>query len=541
MSQNYKNARQYGEQDVIASERLQALDMLLETAQLFAERSGRQKERGYKNNPTTIAPVGPYMHGPGGLFSTPGMNPAMFSAMVQPLPGMLNAIPATANGVMSFPNPPEIAGYASPLLATVTGVTEGDDDWADQPENWCDDPPTGGDLKTCIQTFTYGKFAKQLKQIYIPRVGIYNNPGDYPGYELKNPQNPVDNPLQPGDTRFTGGTWINNEIRSRMVTAGVGFQRMLAPLVYSGTPANNNAGGGAAQFLGFNGIYTTGRRDVLSQVLCPAMDSYLVNFGASVDSTNLQGLYLYQVLEATHHHQNEMARRMGLGPVGWKLSMDTNLFRLLAQIIPIQQYVRVISTINDINGSSSGAHLNISGETANAQRQDMYEGRWLPLNGERVPVEMEDPTVIGTTYTASTNTSVGKIFLHPMTVMGNIPVTYWDSLTYDGPQMNAVRDFIGDNNHFWTTDGGRFLWTYDHKNWCVVPKWMAEMRIISHTPQLGAVISNISFVPEAYERAAYPANSSFYQNGGVTYRDPIEGYPAWSTSTETTIPYPISN
>lgn len=539
----YLKAMRFGEQDVLQKQRRDSMDIFLAAIEAFGKKAIRaQEQQGYKNNPTTVAPVGPYMHGPGGLFSTPGMSPAMFSAMVQPLPGMITALPVNDAGLSFSAMPKGYEGYGgfdAPFITSVTGITDGDDDWSDQPDNTCDDPPTGGNLKTCIQSYTFGRFSKQLPQIDATRVGRLNNWGEYGAYQLENPRNPIDNPLQPEETLYRAGNWINNELATRMVTAGVGFQRMLAPLVYSGTPANNTAGGGSRQFLGFNGIYTTGRVDVLSQVACPAMDSYLVNFGADVNDTNLQGLYLYQVLESTHYHQDQLAIDSGLGPVGWQISMDRNLFRLLTQIIPIQQYVRVISTMNTINGTDTGGRLNISGEQASALRNDMFEGRWLPLNGVRIPVTLEDPTVIGTTYTAATNTSVGKVFLHPMTVLGGIPVTYWQFFRFTNRQYAELADFA--KGVLWTSDSGKFAWTFDHKNWCLTFKWLTEPRVISHTPQLGAVISNISFTPEAYVRSAYPANSSFYQNGGNIYRDPIEGYPSWSTGTETTIPYPISN
>lgn len=495
----------------------------------------KSKQFGMKHNPTTVSPQGPYVHGPGGLLSYPGQNPTMFSAMIQPWLGMVSAMPRIDSGPIFPLADPRYGGYETPLLSTIMGVTEGDDDWSDQPEEVCDDPPTGGDLKICTQTFEYGRFSKSLKQIDRSNLGRLNNLGETTDFRLMNPQ-AQDNPLQPAGSQYQAGNWINDEITTRIYNAAVGFQRMLAPLVYSGTPTNNSAGGGRAQFLGFNNIYTTGRVDFISQVACPGMDSLLIAFNAAVTGTNLQGLYLYQVLEEAFWRQELQAETAGLAPVQWQLSMDINLFRELTQIIPIQQYVRVIATINAINGSANGAHLNFSGEQANAARQEMYEGRWIPLMGKRVPVVLENPTTIGTTYTASTNTSTSKIYLHPMTVMpARIPVTYWQFFNFDNEQGRKFDELISKGLTY-TTDGGKFLWSTALKNWCGQLAWLAKPRIISHTPQLGTVISGIRFTPTLYAKDAYPSNSSFYFDGGRTYNAPIAGYPQWSDTTQVNVP-----
>lgn len=490
------------------------------------------KAVGYKNDPATLSPQTPYIHGAGGLLSNPGQSPAMLSTIIRPIGGMVNELPRVDSGTL-YPvemGGKEYGGEDVPFITTITGVTSGDlDSFTNQPDGLCDDPPVAGLLKACTQTAPFGRFSAALRQLDRTRLGRLNNRGETTDFNIMN-RLQTDDPLLPTEANGNlNGGWINDEIASRVFEAGIGFQRLVAPLTYSGTPLNDKAGGGARQFLGFNNIYITGRRDAFTGLLCAAMDSYNVAFNANITSTNLQGLYLYQLLEDIYFYLTDLAEFTGLNPTEWCISMDKDLWRALCQIVPVQQYVRVITQMAAINTTSKdGGQLHFGGEETNRLRQEMYTNKTLPLNGDLVKVVVESGATIGRTYNAATATATSSIYFHPMRVLGSVPVTYWQFFNHANNQ-GAAYDAMVSKGLTWTTDGGKFLWSSSFRNFCGQISWLTEPRIMSHAPQLGAVVSGVEYTPGVFTRSPYPSDSSFFIDGGRTSGDVLYGTPSWSS------------
>lgn len=527
---NYIQAQREGDLGGVHEAKKTASDTLIN---MIIDRIA-QKAVGYKNDPATLSPQSPYIHGAGGLLSDPGQSPAMLSTLIRPVGGMVNALPRVDSGVL-YPvelRGREFGGEDVPLITTITGVTEGNlDSWTNQPEDLCDDPPVAGLLKACTQDAPFGRFSAALRQLNRTRLGRLVNRGETSDFRVMN-RLQTDDPLLPTEAAGNiNGGWINDEISARIFEAGIGFQRLITPLVYSGDPLNDKVGGGASQFLGFNKIYVTGRVDLITGVRCAAMDSYIVDFNANIESTNIFGDYLYTVLENIYYYLTDLAEFTGLNPAQWVISMDKDLWRALCQIIPVQQYVRVITQMSAINATSKdGGQLVFGGEDTNRLRQEMYTNKTLPLNGDLVQVIVESRTTIGTTYDADTATATSNIYFHPMTVLGGVPVTYWQFFNHDNAQGRAYDELVS-KGLTWTTDGGKFLWSSSFRNFCGQISWLTEPRIMSHAPQLGAVVQNVSYTPSVFTRSAYPADSSFFFDGGRTYGTVPVGSPSWTTGS----------
>src|SRR5687768_16216529 len=108
-----------------------------------------------KNDPP-FAPVGPYLHGPNGLFNRRDRDNPVFSAMMTPNMGVADAIPVF-NGGRFLNN--EWGGVDAAFDSLITGMTAGDlDDFANQPTAPCEDGPTGGLMKFCTLVNTYGNY-----------------------------------------------------------------------------------------------------------------------------------------------------------------------------------------------------------------------------------------------------------------------------------------------------------------------------------------------------------------------------------------------
>lgn len=478
---------------------------------------------GYKNDPTVIGGVQPYVHGGGGLLSPAGQDPAIFSAIVQPDRGVLTALPIRNTVLMSD----EYGGYDAPLYTTFTGVTAGDlDDWDNQPTAPCDDAPVAGLLKACTLTAPFGRFSAAVRQIDRKRMGRLVNLGETGDFRLQNGMITAD-PFTPQQTPQNGGDWINQEIAVRYFEAAMGFQRLLAPLVFTGNPINNTAQDGARQFMGLDLLINAGnKRDAFTSAVCTAMDSAIATFGgANVNEADADGNYIYEWFEYIMRYLNSNAERMGMAPASWVAVMRRDLFYELTRYWRIQYYVQFIRMMDTINTAAAGGRINVEANDEAAMRDAMFKGRFLPLaTGERLNVILDD----GIAVTAVGAESQSEVYFVPLTVLGSVPVTYWQYFNYENAQGRLFDQQLS-RGQTYTTDGGKFLWAWSHKNGCFTAQWTTEPRIIMHTPYLAARLQDVNYQPLIAVRDAYPDGGLFY-NGGRTNSPFPSYYNEWAST-----------
>lgn len=491
-----------------------------------AQRFPNAKALQYKNDPGSSAPAGPYVHGGGGLLSDPGQDPLMFSAMVMAESGMANYMLVKREQVVN----PDYGGYDVPYITTITGVTEGDDAWEDQPEEVCDDAPIGGLLKACTFTSPYGRYSKGIKIIDRTRVGHLNNIGETANFNVQNGMMAED-PFTPSGIPKTGGQWINREFTVRAFESAVGFQRMMLGQAYTGNPTNNSAGQGRMQFMGFDLLYNTGKRDVFTSALCPGMDSLIIDWGSvNINEANASGIYFYQMIEQAFRYLRTLAETTGLAPAELVLSMRRDLFFTLSDTIPVQRYLQVIATMNNIVGTDNGAHLTFDGSGIDAMRQEMRLNFYLPIDGQRVKVIVDDG--IAETSGSPSTEYVSDVYIHCMSVRGGIPVLYWNYFNFDNNQGREIDAMTG--GIMSTSDNGKFAWASRFRNWCYESQWVIMPRIIQHVPFLCGRIENVAYQPLIHTRDWNPNDANYY-NGGKTNGTILTGYPAWSPTTKTNL------
>lgn len=494
-------------------------------AQMLVDGKAKLSFLGQKNDPASVGGQGPYMHGGGGLLAAPGQNPVIFSSIVQPDIGVWSALPFRNTPVVS----PEYGGIDVELITTLTGVTSGNvDDFNNQPNASCDDAPIAGMLKACTLPSPYGSFAVRTNQIDIKHVGRLSTRAEEPNFQLQNTginENPFTPTVMP-----QGGSWINDEIQARLYEAAIGWQRVLAPQTYTGNPANNKAGGGARQFVGLDLIINTGNKvDFFTQNLCSGMDSALTNFGSvNIDEADANGFYIYDWVEAMMYYLQANADRMGMSPVKWVVAMRRDLFYQLTRFWRVQSYVqniRMVSTLNTTN--KDGAQIVLSGQEEAQLRDEMYQGRFLSLpNGQRLEVIFDDGIAVTTGSPASE--FVSSMYFIPVTAMGNVPITYWQYFNYDNGQARNIMQMA--RGQIWTSDGGKFIWTFNQRNGCFETQYWGSPRLMMHAPYLAGRIYNVGYQPLIASRSAYPVDNNFY-NGGRTNSPLPLGYGEWSTST----------
>lgn len=445
-------------------------------------------------------------HGPGGLFSTPGLERPVFSAMVLPRMGLQSKLPVNRTVA------------TDPLFGILTGVTA--TTGAAEPTGVCDDPKTAGLAKLCTHTFPLGRYSRQSRVFDIDRAGKVTNRGEMMDLQL------LGNAMQ-GLTGATVPTMpgasgqadvVRNEVGKALFELGVAWSRDFATQVYAGNPTNNTAGGGYKEFNGLDILINTGYRDAVTGVACPASDS-IVRSMSNVDITTNPSLYVRTIANIMRNLRS-IATRTGLDPVQWALSMSFGLFYELTEIWPVSYMTYRATAIP--TGSTNFVNSSDVERMRDEMRGDLYNytGQFLLIDGQKIPVILDD--AVAETQVAGSAFQT-TIYFIPLTVLGGTPVTYMEYFDYNAGAVEMGNAFAGDGAYF-ASDNGRFLW---HRkpptNFCVQIMAKTEPRLLFLTPYLAARLTDVKYTPLEHERQ-YDPSASYYKDGGRTEYTGVPSY-----------------
>lgn len=449
----------------------------------------------------TASATGVNAHGRGGLFGALGLSRPIFSAFPLPKFGLSARLPV------------RFSNETDPLYGLITGVTSST---GNEPVGTCDDPKTAGTMKLCTHSFVFGRFSRQTRVFDIESAGQVINRGEFSDLMLMGGTDLANHMVPTMPANSSMGQAASRTAVKALYELGVAWTRDFARQIYAGNPANNTAGGGYKEFFGLDKLINTGYRDAETGVACPAADSLIRSFGSLEVRANASKI----VREITYIYRNLkwLARAAGLDPVRWCLCMRFNLFYELSEIWPIS-YATGASTVVPA-GATLFVGSNDQIAMRDAMRGDMtnYEGQYLMIDGERVPVTIDDSITEAQTAGSS---FTSDIYFCPMTVLGNEPVTFLEHFNYDGPgAAGEMSKLFAAQDMFYTSDGGRFLW---HKkpptNTCVQVVTYTRPRLLLLTPYLAARLTSVKYTPLMHERAWDPADPSFFVNGGRTSSD----------------------
>lgn len=470
-----------------------------------------------KNDPP-LAPVQPYLHGPNGLFNRRDRENPVFSAIMSPLMGVADALPVF-NGARNLGN--EFGGTDAAFESLITGVTAGNlDSFAQQPTQPCQDGPVAGLLKFCSLVNPFGNYKMATREVEITRAGRVADMTD--AFSVQ-----VANQFPPGLFATPSGipslqNAVNNELASRIWEMTIGFQRMFAPRVFIGSPANNN--GTKEDIVGLDIHINAGNKlDAKMQTVCTAADSDVKDFGNVVVSSASANLMRY--IEMCDAFATFRARRQGLGTPEYIIAMRPELWFELTQVIPLQKYFQVLAQINAITNTRANVDMN----TLYTERDRMRENHLLPVNGRFIRV-VEDDTIAETSMgnIAGIPTYKSTIYGIPLTVLGGYPVTFWEYFNHGNAQAAAIQQVAGQLT--WTTDGGMFRWFADFARGCLKLNAVFTPRLRMRTPQVAWRINNVAYQPLQHFTSWDP-NSAYFVNGGVTQGENQKYYSAWDPTT----------
>jgi hypothetical protein len=449
-----------------------------------------------------------YGHGPGGIFSYPGMDQDVFSAMLLPYQGLQTRLPVIPNV------------DTNPIYSILTGVTA---TTGDEPDGVCDDPPEAGLAKLCMTSVPFGRYSRQTRVFDIDDFGRRVNRGEMFDYRLMNL------PMMEGTTPMPtpAGTsvqnMLNNDVSKAVFELAVAWARDFAKLIYIGDPTNNSAGGGYKEFWGLARLINDGYQDAESGMPCAAADSYVKDFGSLAVETN--GTEVIKWFSQICRYLKHKAIRTGLWPVKWVIVMSYALFYQITEIWPC-----AYGTYRcQFDNSEANARLVIDGMAQTQMRDDMrgnlesMTGQYLLIDGVRYEVVLDD-AIIETPAGGGSFTSTA--WFVPLTVLGRRAVTYMEHFDYrtEGGAMEAARILAG-GDFYYTSDAGRFLW---HRkpptNWCVQLLAKTQPRLVVRTPFIAARLDNIKYTPVDMFQSWDP-DSDYYKNGGRTSRSTPSLYP----------------
>lgn len=436
------------------------------------------------------------LHGPRGLWSGQGIDQNVISTLIHPI-GLAEHIPAYGSV------------YTDPRFATFTGVQAAIGSEAATP---CTTGPTTY-AKGCMISAQFGRKIVSSQTIDMKEVGLKLNRGDMTDLRLINPS--LFSSLAPNG--------IDKTNIMDVVSAGEFFnmatmmERWMAPQLWTGSPANNNAGGGYREFPGLDNQIVTGIVDADTNTTCPALDSDVKNFNYNdVEGTTLD---IVDYLSEMEHYLTAADRGQRL-VVNRALVMRPDLFFILCKIWPCRYLTNSCSNM-------SGTNVMVVNDKTNSDMQwNLFRSKKLPINGTEYPVILDDGIF---EHNSTNNASVAagcfasSIYFVPLSANG-IPMTYIEYVDYTKSNLDIA--FMNGTQQFWHTDNGRYFWSVEQHNTCVLYNLVTEPRIVLRAPQLAGKIQRIRYCPLQHQKD-WDMASSYAKDGGVSTRSYASRYSVW--------------
>ena len=467
-------------------------DQQKDTGGALSEILSNIKQNSGQAKAAALAHTGTLLHGPGGLFNTPGLDQALISLHVKSkgLGQLLPAFPSTDT---------------NPFFGFITGFGA---ESGDEPVNPCDPAPTGY-MKSGTLTAKFGHVARDTKTIRLPDTIKKLNRGDFTDLMLVNSVMNEDTRglYYPADLTEQG--FIDMVTKAEQVIAGVNMERKLSDLLWNGDATVATAQEGYVEFPGLDAQIATGQVDAELNIAMPSADSVIMDW-VYQDVSNTS---IVEPIEELEDYVFNLAEDTGLGPVSGVLVMRPQAWRALSNAWPVQQAIQPDMAV--IAGSE--ARVLIDARTNVEERNRMRQGLYLDISGRRYNVVLD--TGITEENSSSASLDVGEfasaIYFVPLTVTGGMPVTYWQYLPHQlsVPQTQLLRGM-----ETWYTDGGRFLWSYDGTFTCFVLKMETDPRVVLRTPHLAWKIQNVKYSKLVPYRDPDPT-SDYWKDGGVSLRN----------------------
>lgn len=443
----------------------------------------------------TGTPTSYLLHGNGGLMTTSGVDQAIFASVVRPT-GLLSVLPF-------YPSV-----FTNPLFSIITGVRA---DTGSERSTDCGDCLVAGIKKICTQTAVFGKYCRETREFNVNTLGARLNRGDPDDLRLVNPIFAGNN-LTPSIGNLNP---LANDIAQAFVEVAISFERLLSRQLWSGNPTNN-VGTAYMEFPGLEILVGTGKVDALDNTSCPSVNSDVKEFNYA-DVCTTTGTGIVETLTYLYRYLSKNATTMGMDPVDHRFVMREELFYELTSCWPCSY----LSFRCWSNSDGDNPMNMVSAEAGIRLRDDMRNGKYLLIDGKKVPVILDDG-IPEDTNTNNANLAAGEfssdIFLLPFSAMGGrVPTLYGEYFDYRVGQswINQAPGGLA-SDHYFASDAGKFSWTFSRINNCIL--WLSEIqpRVILRTPYLAGRLNNVKYSPLQHTREPFPTDGYFVDGGRTT-------------------------
>lgn len=459
---------------------------------------------GYKHDVTGTPATGVYSHGPGGVLTWPGVDPAVFHTAVGNI-GILSQIPAVPSVFMT------------PTFMVLTGVRA---DTGSEKSAVCDIAPVAGLMKAGMITSQFGRYERSTPELEINRLGQRNDRADPLDLTLVGSPIGVGGPFAGLADPTAPGDVLTNEVSRKFWELNMSFHRLLSQQLWTGDPANNSAAGGYKELTGFNQLVSTGYVDAETNLALPSVDSDIQSFANFRVDQGTNGNILVDKLSYIYRTRKDLASRTGVMPVRWVFVMRPELFYEVTKVWPCSY----LSYMCNLGGN---AQLQINAADQVRMRDDLREGRYLIIDGDRIEVVLDDGIPFDDGNDVGTGTMPrgckrSHIYLLPMSVVGGRSVLFMEYFDYGNPSITSALGVLDGG----VRREGAFLISVSRTIWCV--KWQAkiEPRLVLRTPWLAGQLQNIVYCPTEDTRQPFP-NDTYFVDGGKTQRVGPSYYKPW--------------
>ncbi len=449
------------------------------------------------------ASEGPYLHGPGGTWSTPGLNRDVISTHIQIVDSLAAILPVRTTI------------FEQPLFPYITGFVRSDQQ---EKDGVCDDPEEAGQMKTCILTTALGRKEFRTRELEVNRVGRLNNRGEMNDLQVVN--TPLVNALGGLFTqKFALGRShalkAANEMNIRFMEVAVAFDRWICPTIYTGNPANNSAGKGYMEFPGLDLLVGTNKPDAITGLQCESLYSDIKDYNF-VDITNQNAPYnIVHVLTQWYRKLKQKARQQNMWPADLRFVMRPQLFDIITDIWACEYW----SYRCQATGESGNSGMNQTFNDGNpvSFRDSMKLGRYLMIDGVKIPVVLDD-CILEENNDDNGSIPLGSvssdIYLLPFSIRGGSRKTlFFEAIDMSAGPMQTAQ-IAGAAFAFWS-DAGRFLWSINPLvNWCLTAIAKLEPRLILEVPQLAGRLTNVVATHLQHWDDPLPSQD-YHLNGGV--------------------------
>ena len=445
-------------------------------------------------NQTTATPI----HGTGNIFGC-GVERDVLTAHIRPrgIASVLRAVPTLSE---------------DPTYSTITGYTDVTGDELTL-ANVCSDAPAGY-MKNCNLTARFGLIRRDTQTIDVHEVIRRVNRGDFTDLRLHGEVLGLQGMNPSG---LSQEQILNIWTMSEMVNVGVQTERLLNTGIWQSVI------GTAPGFPGLDSQIATAQVDADSNTACPALDSDVKDF--TYNDVCGTGKDIVEYIQMMHYYLRWNAQSSGLDPVQWVIAMRPNLWYELSACWPCRYSTFRCSAIDATDGIETSPSYDAAAGIA--MRNEMRNGSFLWVNGERIPVVV-DTGIYEHTNITNGNLLAGQysssIYFVPLSIRDGFPVCTMEYLDYRASQPE--RALLRGMEEFWWTDNGMYSWAYDGEKWCYKLCLRTEPRVVLRTPQLAGKIENVMYEPLQHLREPDP-DSPYHYDGGVSVRGSGTRYAVW--------------